>query len=103
MVTVEPIEIEGKHFVATTVKLPKTTLLSVSNDVGYIMCAALDVDFFDVNPKLKERKVIAGRAEGVRSIDQLLNAPLAKITDASREEFGWEIGMTGKEALLRLS
>lgn len=45
MVTVEPIEIEGKHFVATTVKLPKTTLLSVSNDVGYIMCAALDVDF----------------------------------------------------------
>jgi uncharacterized protein YunC (DUF1805 family) len=103
MVTVEPLEVEGKYFTATTVKLPKTTLLSISNDVGYIMCAALDVDFFDENPKLKQRNVIAGRAEGVRSIDQLLNAPLAKITEASRENFGWEIGMTGKEALLRLS
>ncbi|MFB4475402.1 YunC family protein [Virgibacillus sp. SK37] len=103
MVTVKPLEVEGKYFTATTVELPKTTLLVISNDVGYIMCAALDVDFFDENPKLKQRNVIAGRAEGVRTIDQLLHAPLAKITEASREKFGWEIGMTGKEALLRLS
>lgn len=103
MVTVKPLEVEGKHFTATTVELPKTTLLVISNEIGYIMCAALDVDFFDENPKLKQRNVIAGRAEGVRTIDQLLHAPLAKITDASREMYGWEIGMTGKEALLKLS
>jgi len=103
MITVKPLEVEGVVFTAVSVELPKTNLLTISNDVGYIMCAALDVDFFDENPKLKERKVIAGRAEGVRTIDELLNAPLAKITDASREEFGWEIGMTGKDALLKIS
>ncbi|MFD1849365.1 YunC family protein [Oceanobacillus bengalensis] len=102
MITVKPLEVEGKHFTATTVELPKTTLLVISNDVGYIMCAALDVDFFDANEKLKKRNVIAGRAEGVRTIDQLLHAPLAKITDASQELYGWEIGMIGKDALLKL-
>ena len=103
MAIVNTLEVEGKHFTATTVELPKTTFCVISNDVGYIACGALDVNFFDESPKLKKRNVVAGRAEGVRTIEQLLNAPLAKITDASRELYGWEIGMTGKEALLRLS
>ncbi|GGP13940.1 YunC family protein [Oceanobacillus neutriphilus] len=102
MITVEPLEVDGIIFTAVSVELPKTTLLTISNDIGYIMCAALDVDIFNVIPKLKERNVIAGRAMGVRTIDQLLNAPLQKITDASKEH-GWEVGMTGKEALLKIS
>lgn len=102
LITVNPIEIEGMKFTAVSVELPKTTLLTVSNEIGYIMCAALDVDIFNTIPKLMERKVIAGRAVGVRTIDQLLEAPLEKVTDASKE-FGWEVGMTGKEALLRIS
>lgn len=72
----------------------------ISNEVGYIMCAALDVDV--LNEKLKDRNVIAGRAVGVRTIDDLLNAPLEKITDASRA-YGWEEGMIGKDALLKIS
>ncbi|RLL46522.1 DUF1805 domain-containing protein [Oceanobacillus piezotolerans] len=103
MMTVKPLELEGKMFIETTVELPKTTLLIISNDIGYIMCAALDVDFFDANEKLKQRNVICGRAEGVRTIDQLLHAPLAKITEASSELYGWEVGMSGKEALLKLT
>lgn len=102
MITVNPIEIEGMQFTAVSVELPKTTLLTVSNEVGYIMCAALDVDIFNEVPKLMERKVIAGRAIGVRTIEQLLDAPLEKITDASKE-YGWSEGMTGREALLRIS
>ncbi|GFZ81184.1 hypothetical protein GCM10010978_22740 [Compostibacillus humi] len=102
MLSVKPLEIEGYTFVATTVELPKTTLLIISNDIGYIMCAALDVDFFNENEKLRQREVIAGRAEGVRTIEQLLHAPLAKITDASKK-YGWEIGMIGKDALLKLT
>jgi uncharacterized protein YunC (DUF1805 family) len=102
MITVNPIEIEGMKFTAVSVELPKTTLLTVSNEVGYIMCAALDVDIFNEIPKLQERKVIAGRAVGVRTIDELLNAPLEKVTDASKE-FGWTAGMTGKDALLLIS
>ncbi|MFD2045145.1 YunC family protein [Ornithinibacillus salinisoli] len=102
MITVNPLEIDGKFFTATSVELPKTNLLIISNDIGYIMCAALDVDIFNENEKLKKRNVIAGRAEGVRTIDELLHAPLAKITDASKE-YGWQLGMTGKDALKKLT
>ena len=42
------------------------------------MCGALDVGL--LNEKLKDRKIIAGRAVGVRTIEQLLNAPLESVT-----------------------
>ncbi|WP_042222670.1 YunC family protein [Oceanobacillus manasiensis] len=100
MITINPLEVEGMHFTAIRVELPKTNLLMISNEVGYIMCAALDVNV--LNEKLKDRNVIAGRAVGVRTIDDLLHAPLEKITDASRS-YGWEEGMIGKEALLKIS
>lgn len=103
MMSVKPIEIEGKVFTATTVELPKTSLLIVSNDIGYIMCAALDVDIFNEVEKLRARNVIAGRALGVRTIEQLLDAPLQKVTDAAKELYGWEVGMMGKDALLKLA
>lgn len=100
VIEVHPIEIDGSLFTAVRVELPKTNLLMVSNDVGYIMCGALDVDL--LNEVLADRKVIAGRAVGVRTIDQLLEAPLQKITNASKT-YGWETGMIGKEALKKLT
>ena len=100
MITINPIEIEGIMFTAIQVELPKTNLLIVSNEIGYIMCAALDVQL--LNDKLKERKIVAGRAVGVRTIEQLLEAPLESITDAAKE-YGWSVGMTGKDALLKIA
>ncbi|TQS75999.1 DUF1805 domain-containing protein [Ornithinibacillus gellani] len=100
MITINPLEVEGLFFTAIRVELPKTNLLIISNEVGYIMCAALDVDV--LNEKLKDRQVIAGRASGVRTIDELLHAPLEKVTDASRKH-GWKEGMSGREALLRIA
>jgi len=102
MLNVEKIYLEGYEFLSYEVYLPKTTLLVVTNDVGYIMCAALDVDFLNETPKLRERKIIAGRAEGVRTIDQLLEAPLAKVTLAA-EELGIKSGTSGKEALVKMA
>lgn len=101
MISVEPIQIENATFLATKVALPKTNLLIVSNETGYIMCAALDVNILDT--ALKDRHVIAGRARGVRSIDDLLNAPLEQVTEASKQSYGWENGMIGKEALLKIA
>src|SRR5699024_6619459 len=101
MITIKPLEVDGKQFTAVRVALPKTNLLTISNDVGYIMCAALDVDV--LNEMLADRHVIAGRAVGVRSIDDLLHAPLEMITNAASEAYGWEVGMTGKDALLKLT
>ncbi|MFB6467522.1 YunC family protein [Cytobacillus sp. Hz8] len=99
MVDLYPINIEGHTFICVSVQLPKTTLLAISNDKGYIMCGALDVAL--LNEKLKERKVIAGRAVGVKTIDQLLNAPLESVTDEAGG-LGIYKGMIGREALLRM-
>lgn len=96
------IEIKGYEFITYVVELPKTTLLVVSNDIGYIMCAALDIDFFNNSEKLRARKILAGRAEGVRNIEQLLNAPLAKVT-ISAEEMGITPGTIGKDALVLMA
>lgn len=95
-----PIIIEQKQFIAITVKLPKTNLMAVTNDIGYIMCGALDIALF--NEKLKDRGIIAGRAVGVRTIEQLLEAPLESVTYEA-EKLGIIKGMKGKDALLKMA
>jgi uncharacterized protein YunC (DUF1805 family) len=99
MIEMTPITIEGHTFTAITVKLPKTNFMAVTSDKGYIMCGALDVGL--LNAKLKDRKIIAGRAVGVRTIEQLIEAPLESITYEA-ENVGITVGMTGKDALLRM-
>jgi uncharacterized protein YunC (DUF1805 family) len=99
MIHLEPIEINGHTFLSVSVKLPKTNLLAVTNDKGYIMCGALDVAL--LNEKLRDRKVIAARAVGVKTIEELLNAPLESITFEA-EELGITEGMIGREALLKM-
>lgn len=99
MVDVFPITIEDKTFIGISVQLPKTNLIVVKNEIGYIMCGALDVAL--LNERLKDRKIIAGRAVGVKTIQQLLDAPLESVT-AEAENFGIHVGMIGKEALLKM-
>ncbi|WP_339147608.1 MULTISPECIES: DUF1805 domain-containing protein [unclassified Sutcliffiella] len=99
MIEMTPITIEGHTFTAITVKLPKTNFMAVTSEKGYIMCGALDVGL--LNAKLKDRKIIAGRAVGVRTIEQLIEAPLESITYEA-ENVGITVGMTGKDALLRM-
>lgn len=99
MVELSPIQINGHTFLAITVALPKTNLLVVTSDKGYIMCGALDVAL--LNERLKNRKIIAGRAVGVKTIDELLEAPLESVTHEA-EALGIQKGMTGKEALLKM-
>lgn len=99
MMSLQPIDIEDHTFLSISIELPKTNLLIVTNEIGYIMCGALDVAL--LNEKLKDRKVIAGRAVGVKTIDQLLDAPLDAITYEA-EELGIKKGMIGREALLKM-
>ncbi|MCY9374060.1 MULTISPECIES: YunC family protein [Bacillus] len=99
MVNLTPIMIEGQPFTAVTVTLPKTNFMAVTNEHGYIMCGALDVAL--LNEKLKERGIVAGRAVGVRTIDQLLDAPLESVTYAA-EDLGIHAGMSGRAALLKM-
>lgn len=99
MIRMVPIAIGSDMALGVEVKLPKTTLLSISTDRGYIMCGALDVGL--LNEKLRERGIVAGRAVGVRTLDELLEAPLESVTFAA-EELGIYKGMHGREALARM-
>jgi len=99
LINLTPITIENHTFNAVTVLLPKTTLLVVMNNKGYIMCGALDVAL--LNERLRDRQIIAGRAVGVKTIEELLNAPLESIT-IEAERLGIQKGMIGRDALLRM-
>ncbi|MEK8126845.1 DUF1805 domain-containing protein [Paenibacillus filicis] len=96
MMRMEPVEVGGRTALAIEVKLPKTTLLAVTTDKGYIMCGALDVAL--LNERLRDRSIIAARATGVRTIEELLNAPLESVTYKA-EEMGIYPGMRGIDAV----
>ncbi|MCS1351830.1 YunC family protein [Mechercharimyces sp. CAU 1602] len=100
MVRVTPLEVDGIQVVGVEVELPKTTLLVISTKRGYIMCGALDVGL--LNEKLADRNILAGRAVGVRSLDDLLTAPLESVTGFA-ESIGIKVGMSGREALKRMA
>lgn len=99
MVHLYPIPMANGVAVAVEVHLPKTKLLAVTAGDGYIMCGALDVRLLD--ERLASRQIVAGRAVGVRTIDDLLSAPLESVTQAAAAR-GITAGMTGREAIERL-
>ncbi|GIQ69896.1 DUF1805 domain-containing protein [Xylanibacillus composti] len=100
MMQVQPISLdESSTVIGIEVKLPKTTLLVITSDKGYIMCGALDVAL--LNEKLQDRKIIAGRATGVRTLEQLLDAPLESVTTEA-EKMGIVKGMSGRDAMLKM-
>jgi uncharacterized protein YunC (DUF1805 family) len=99
MMRMVPIEIQGHTAVGIEVKLPKTNLIAVTTDTGYIMCGALDVAL--LNERLKDRGIVAGRAVGVKTLEELLEAPLESVTHEA-EKLGVTPGMKGSDAILRM-
>jgi uncharacterized protein YunC (DUF1805 family) len=99
MVHVEPIQIDDRYAMGVIVELPKTNLIVVTTDKGYIMCGALDVEL--LNERLKDRNIIAGRAVGVRSLQDLLDAPLESVTHGA-EALGIHAGMKGRDAVRKM-
>jgi uncharacterized protein YunC (DUF1805 family) len=96
VVTILPIRLGELTAIGVEVLLPKTTLLAVTAGGGYIMCGALDIGL--LNDRLSARKILAGRAVGVRTLEELLEAPLESVTFAA-EEIGIRQGMKGSEAV----
>ena len=97
MINFLPVQLPSGAFVqAVEVKLPKTNLLAFSTDYGYIMCGALDVNL--LNERLAGRKIVAGRAVGVKTLDELFHAPLESVT-IEAEARGIYPGMLGYQAL----
>ncbi|OYD06171.1 YunC family protein [Paludifilum halophilum] len=99
MVRLKPMEVDGHTVLGVEVALPDTNLLAVTTEKGYIMCGALDVGL--LNEKLADRRILAGRAVGVRRLEDLLNAPLEMVT-LEAENRGIHPGMAGRDALLKM-
>jgi uncharacterized protein YunC (DUF1805 family) len=100
LVKVMPIQIDGHTFIATEVRLPKTNLLTVHCDSGYVMCGALDVEL--LRTKLASRGVLAARAVGVKTMEELLAGTVESCTQEA-EARGIHKGMPVQEALLRMT
>ncbi|GFR38640.1 hypothetical protein PRECH8_19360 [Insulibacter thermoxylanivorax] len=96
MIRMEPIALDDGIVLGIEVKLPKTNLVMITTDKGYIMCGALDVDL--LNSRLRERGIIAARAAGVRTWEDLLDSPLSDVTFEA-ERLGIHSGMKGRDAL----
>ncbi len=100
MVQVTPLPLQGGgHAIGVTVDLPGTRLVAAAVPGGYIMCGALDVALLD--RLLGARHIVAARALGVRTLEDLLAKPLESVTAAARM-LGVSEGMTGEQALSRM-
>lgn len=99
MITMVPVKLTGGTAIGTMVELPKTRVLIISTQKGYIMCGVLNVPELDrLHP---ERKIIAGRIVGVRQIEDLLDAKVVETTSEAKR-LGIKEGMTGREALEKM-
>jgi len=97
MVKVIPVEVDGYTFISTEVNLPKTNLLVISTSTGYVMCGALDVLL--LREKLASRHILAARAVGVRTMQELLDGEVEDCTQYA-ESIGISKGMSIREALI---
>ena len=95
------IIVEGIKYEGIEIELPKTTLLIIKGNKGFIMCGALNVDVYNT-PKMKERNVLCASVRGVRSFDDMLNATIYDLSDCLKE-LGVYKGMRVDEALVYIS
>jgi uncharacterized protein YunC (DUF1805 family) len=98
-VEVQPVWVDEEPFIAVQVRLPKTNLLAICCNTGYAMCGALDVTL--LREQLADRGIVAVRAVGVRTLQELLDGQVESCTQAA-EALGIHQGMPIREALLRM-
>jgi uncharacterized protein YunC (DUF1805 family) len=96
MVSMIPMTVDGQTVIGIHVALPKTNLLAITTNIGYIMCGALDIQL--LNERLSEREIIAARMVGVKTLEELLNGTVESSTFKAHE-LGIVPGTSGREAL----
>ena len=99
VVRMQPVPIGGHTAIAVEVDLPRTHLVVIRADEGYLMCGALDVAL--LSDRLAAREIVAARAVGVRSVEELLAAPVESATPAAKAR-GVSVGESGAEALAHM-
>lgn len=100
MITINSLDIGGIIFTGIHLELPQANIFIIMNETGYIISATFAIEFF--NEYGFERKAIAAVMPQVKKIDDLLHAPIEKVTEEAKR-VGWFIGMKGKDALLKIA
>lgn len=97
MIEMTPIKLDNGIAIGVSVKYPKTTLLSITTQAGYIMCGVLNVEGID---KLhKDRCIVAARVTNVRNFEDMLSATVIEATRQA-QILGIIPGLTtGRQAL----
>lgn len=90
------IRIDGITAHGFEIELPKAPLVLVKAKGGFVMCGYLNVE------AAGKLGIAAAMVRGVSSVDDLLHAKVQKATEAALKK-GVSVGMTGREALSRLS
>jgi uncharacterized protein YunC (DUF1805 family) len=99
MMQMTPVKVGDTTAVGIFVELPKTRILAVATEKGYIMCGLIDLARLDtLRP---ERRILAARVTHVRTIEDLLAGSVDQVTQEARR-LGITEGMTGLQALEKM-
>jgi uncharacterized protein YunC (DUF1805 family) len=91
----ETIEMGGKVALGVQLDLQEAPLLVLKGEKGFLMCGYLNLE------AAEELGDAAVQIRGVRSLEEMLEAPVGGITTRARQ-LGIVEGMKGKEALQRV-
>ena len=89
------MDVEGKTVTAVEVALPGAPLVLVAAAKGFVMCGYLSVE------AAAKLGVAAVRVRGVKTVDDLLKAPVDSASEAALQ-LGVTAGMLGRDALKKL-
>ena len=87
--------IQGKKMTGVEIALPGSPLVLVHATGGFVMCGYLNIEAAD------KLGAAAALVRGVKTIDDLLKAPVQAVSKAAQEK-GVQVSMTGEKALLLL-
>jgi uncharacterized protein YunC (DUF1805 family) len=92
----EKIIVDGKEFEAWRIATESASILLIKAAHGFIGCGYFDIATAN---KLNEH---VGIVSGVKTFDDMLDAKLVRCSNCA-ETIGLRPGMTGREALFKLS
>ena len=92
----ENLLIDGNNFEAVSIKTPRATLLVIAGARGILGCGYINCQ---AAAKLGDAAAIV---RGVKNFDDMLGAVVAEVSPAAAE-LGVAVGMSGREALLRMA
>lgn len=93
VITVTPIEVDGKTATGLKVDLPNSPpLLAIIGRTGFVMCGFLNAE------AAEKLNVAAATVSGVKNFEDVLKAEIKTATSKARL-MGVKLGMTGKEAV----